>query len=189
MILSKQEVANMAATWWADKVTAPEFDNGDPSFTGFLGSFLAAQLVKPVELEQREKFISILVDTILASLDDGRQFTLSVDYGPDGYLSTAAELAGIGSNNFPWKTVMWIDENHISVRCGYGAPEEMIYATKAYYAGRITSAKESIEKYNSGEYLNYIEDPIKREELAKERIMCIEAEIKSYEAFMETTEE
>ena len=130
-----EEVARIAAERWADRVASPKFDNGDPSFTGFITKALAEKLVKPVSNESRTKLISHLVGTIvvyLSNTDSRVNMILGVDYGPDRCLAEAAHYAGIPTTNFPIKTTMWVSKNHIAVRYGYGAVIEYLYANSNY---------------------------------------------------------
>ena len=142
---SIDEISKIAAEWWADRVAAPKFDNRDKSTAGFMGMALASMLVKPVEEGSREKFISALSEIIFREFDNmvGRKMTLGVDYGPDRNICEAAEVAGISTNNFPWKTVMWIGENRVSVRCGYRADEQFLYANKEFWNQKIKSCEEN----------------------------------------------
>jgi hypothetical protein len=54
---------------------------------------------------------------------------LSTDYAPEDALLEAVQRAGIDNAEvrFPIKTMMWIEFGRVSVKCGYGAPVEVIY--------------------------------------------------------------
>lgn len=128
----EEKIANMAAEWWANKVCRPKFDNGDDSEVGFLGSLMAHSIVKPVTEEMRKDFVCLLSKQISKKLNekDYRYIQIGTDYHPDKILRESAENAGISLDNFPWKTHMFIDENHISVSDGYRSPQEIIYQKK-----------------------------------------------------------
>ena len=158
---STKEIAIIAATWWADKVANPKFDNGDKSLEGFMTKSWASKAVQPVDQVQRNKFIEHLVNSITTKLD--RQSTeillpgqelippadmvLGADYGPDRELLGAGLYSGIPSMNFPIKTVMWIDKDHVSVSYGYGADVEYLYANSSYWVHMIAGLEESIQRY------------------------------------------
>lgn len=180
MSKSIEEIAKIAATWWADKVAKPKFDNGDNSDNGGMAQLLAALGTKPVGIEAREKFISELKSKIEKRIywepkyERVPRMVLSVDYGPDKDLYEAAEAAGVNKMNFPWKTTMWIDKNHVSVSYGYRTPEEILYANKEHWEQRIKDAEDDLDKYNSGYYTyDWIEDEEERQkELIDSKARC-----------------
>jgi hypothetical protein len=54
---------------------------------------------------------------------------LSTDYDPKNELKEALHEAEIydGSARLPIKTLMWVEPGKVSVACGYGASEKVIY--------------------------------------------------------------
>jgi hypothetical protein len=56
--------------------------------------------------------------------------TLAVDYGPDGMLRDAVLAADLPAAPFPYKTLMGMDDEGISVSVGYRAPNEYLCQTK-----------------------------------------------------------
>jgi len=126
------EQIKKAAEWWADHVARPTFktlsdeERSDPgSQPAAFAELLAHALVEPITEEQREKFISALSEDLKNS--GNSHWGLSVDYGPDQRLSMAADKAGISSNNFPWKTNMWFDEDGgVTVSLGYGGERQKL---------------------------------------------------------------
>lgn len=167
-----KEIAQLAAEWWATKVINPKMDNGDTSSLGFMGMMLARKLVEPVSEETKANFIKDLSMRIEGKLelDNTYDFILDVDYGPCRELREAAEIAGLSLNNFPIKTTMWISKNHVSVRYGYGANIEYLYANKAYWKSKIDSAYKTIEEYKSDNACYWIDDEVKRKQHCKEVI-------------------
>lgn len=125
-----EEVAKAAAEWWADKISGEvKFDNGDDSMNGVICMVMAQSLVKSVTEVQKDSFVKNLAENIVKEQVE----ILDVDYHPDKWLSEAARASGISSNNFPWKTVMWIVEDEetreikVLVKEGYGAERQQIY--------------------------------------------------------------
>lgn len=96
-------------------------------------------------------------------------------------LSKSAEYAGISTRNFPWKTGMWVSENHILVIYGYGARPVYLYSNKTYWQSKIDSLKEDIEYYKNGEFLFYIENEEERLIKANKCIANIEQTIIEYQ--------
>lgn len=183
------EIALMAANWWADKVIAPKFDNGEQSGTGFMIKAMAELLVEPVTENQRELFVSYLSKEIEVKLSENKRVILSVDYHPDLLLADAATFAEISLDNFPWKSCMWISKNHISVCYGYMKAEQYIYSNKAYWQDQINSLKQSINDYKNGRMLNYIEDKNQRNTAIKNYVQEIENHIAVYEMRARNAEE
>ncbi|HEY5588230.1 MAG TPA: hypothetical protein VIK86_04650 [Candidatus Paceibacterota bacterium] len=182
-----QEIAKIAAEWWVDKISDPKFDNGDNSSTGFLGMALASMLVEPVINDSKDKFILYLSKLIEHDLEERDNIILDVDYHPCKNLRDASEYANISNNNFPCKTVMWIDKNHISVRYGYRAEEEFLYSNKLFWKKRIDSSKETIKYYNESNYCSWIKNENERQETVKELILNQEELMKEYEINLEKT--
>lgn len=122
----EQKTAEKAAKWWADKLRVfAELDNGDKSENGegimFLG--LLVQVIEKTKRtpEQADAFEKSLADVLMK---ENPRWGFGVDYDPDKILTDAAEAAGVdlGVASLPWKTMMFIHEETVSVRCGYGAP-------------------------------------------------------------------
>ena len=127
-----------AAKWWADVLRGPtKFDNGDNSQAGGMAwamATMAASESKPAP-DVIDRFEAELRQSIAQYVNerDGRFWpTVATDYGPDRILSDAFERAGGKGAGlvFPWKTVMWVRPDEVTVRYGYGAPEQVIYPTE-----------------------------------------------------------
>ena len=130
--LTDEQIA-IASEWWGDQVCSPAFktlsaeERGRPdSEPAAMAEMLAATLVRPVDADQRQRF----VDELSKILRNKRKFVrwLSVDYGPDMELSGAASASGVPSTNFPWKTNMCLLDGKVTVSAGYGAENVEIRA-------------------------------------------------------------
>ena len=134
--MNTQPAAIAAAQWWAEAIKAPRFDNGDPNgMAGMLATLVAARSPEPTEQTSTD------FTTALATLIDGRlsrypSLTVGVDYGPDAILYDAAVAAGISGSRFPWKTVMWIELDHVTVSAGYGAAARLVWASDEWRENR-----------------------------------------------------
>lgn len=179
---SLQEIADMAAAWWGEAIQEPKFDNGPPSdgLACVLGPMMANTLVEDVPDPTKVKFVIRLAEVIREKIQHqvGAYSVISTDYGPDMTLGEIAEEFGIPATNFPWKTVMWISRNHVSVSYGYGAPEKVLYANKEHWRDKIKSTEESIAYYknNNCEWL-----PAERK---KKSIKALTKDIAEYQKLM-----
>lgn len=153
-----EKIAKLASEWWTNQIKNPIFDNGDDSGNGLFAAGLASLAVKKISDKQADNFKEDLYDLIIKKLNeqssykDGLEYfyeyrsyiELSTDYSPSTTLKQIAERNNISLNNFPWKTTMWISRNHLQVRGGYSAQNEMLFATKRYYNNRIKQYKREI---------------------------------------------
>lgn len=124
MAVSEVE-ARKVALWWWQAITTPgqnmgSEEEGGNDMANMLGTILAAE-AKPSE-DKKEKFVTTLTDIIMKS----DIMELYCDYAPDTYLSEAANIAGIDTNCFPWKTSTRIEEGNSMYSRGYRAPYEKI---------------------------------------------------------------
>ena len=121
----KEDAVKMA-NWWADQITNPDQNigtekQGGNEMANLLGTLIAAKSMPNYEQVNvfRDKLTEIIVTKGVSDL--------SVDYGPDVYLSEAAEYAGINPNCFPWKSSTYIrTTGEIIARRGYGSTGERI---------------------------------------------------------------
>jgi hypothetical protein len=116
----------IAADWWANVLRpGTKQDNGDSDLmTGMLVAMCAA-ILQPTS-EQIQTFR----DELKAILDSGNvPHHLACDYHCEGILDKAASVAGIRNfcPPFPMKTIMWIEENSLSVSYGYGAARRFLW--------------------------------------------------------------
>lgn len=123
-----------AAKWWGNKIrgNGSHHDNGDREGMGGIAGVLADMMNKPIDDADVDKFEVILSEKIRARNEKyGGYSYMSIycDYGPDRILYDSAKEAGIETNNFPWKTGMYIDfgEGKIEVRDGYRASMKKIF--------------------------------------------------------------
>lgn len=129
-----EQAAKAAAEWWVKAIKNPKFDNGDDSPLGGMALMMAAMGHK----EQDEQKLVLFGETLEAQIVDhlknqSPHLSISVDYGPDQFLSKAINAAGINGsiNDLPWKTNMHINEEGVAVFAGYGAPRENIVSFAA----------------------------------------------------------
>lgn len=180
MSKSIKEIAEIAANWWADQLVRPTYDNGDRSTTGGFGMLLAMANTKEVTPEAKQKFVDSLTSEITKCLESGKDPYLHVDYGPTPMLGEAAEQAEISTMNFPWKTSMWMDKEHVSVSLGYRAPREYLYASPEHWQKQIKSLEEAIHEYKNGRMSLSWYEPEEREKVRAERITECEELIEEY---------
>lgn len=118
------EIAKKAADWWKSKLA--NGDRGDAKLENGLAQLLAMtrDVADIGQTEALDKFAVVLSEKIDEALLSGRQVYLGVDYHPDRVLSDAATEAcvKVPYMGWPFKTSMWVDQDKITVREGYGAP-------------------------------------------------------------------
>jgi hypothetical protein len=134
-----------AANWWAEQISGHKlnWDNGAQNegsaedrrignMMWMLGNINANSAREGVTSEKLQKFKESLIRRVSERYENSVKHypeyyvTLSVDYGPDELLYESAKEAEIDSNVFPCKTVMWIDQEKVTTRLGYGAQEKII---------------------------------------------------------------
>lgn len=124
----EEKIVDRAVELWKRMLKNPKFDNGDSSPTGFFAGAMAKMIPNNATDEVLQAFGEHLKNALM-NIDPEYKSEyyhsyLSVDYGPDKVLHTAAEKAGL-KMEFPWKTTMHLWTDHVSVSAGYGA--ESIY--------------------------------------------------------------
>ena len=123
-----ERTADRAVELWKRMLRNPKYDNlGNTGTTqerrtSEMASLMAMTISSNVTEENLEKFGAELKRRIL---DESRR-TLGADYGPDRILSECAEAAGL-EVEFPWKTVMHVYDDRVSLSYGYGAEDEYHY--------------------------------------------------------------
>lgn len=120
---SVEEIADIAAKWWAQKLIKPRFDMGAQSDQEKMLELFATVATKPVGEKQSTVFIDNIKEKIIKYLENHNTLCIDVDYAPCNFLAESMEVAGISMNNAPWKTTMWISkpDGEVSVKQGYGA--------------------------------------------------------------------
>ena len=85
----------------------------------------AAKEYTPAEIKT---FKEALANGIQDEMSEYGRCNLSVDYHPCRVLANAGNLIGVNDmTGYPCKTDMYISEEEVSVRAGYGAPREVIW--------------------------------------------------------------
>lgn len=132
--------AQCAAHFWANKLrehAAPSLTQraGHTQLTSALAvtmMFLDHQSNPPPEETAVGRFEVELASVIAARLMQYPSLTLDVDYDPCDELRTALMCAGFRDKFgvLPFKTTMWITEDGVEVRDGYGCPRIPLVQTK-----------------------------------------------------------
>ena len=120
----------IAANWWATRIkNGKKFNNGENDTTNFLASLLATQnALNAIPNEEKlNKFEKVLAKRIKEELKETSTVIIKVDYNPDDILLYAAQKAEIDSKVFPWKTIVWVEKNKVTVRDGYDGKIETIF--------------------------------------------------------------
>lgn len=120
----EQEI-NAAVAWWCQRLREqPNHNTGDADLNFCIHMFTFEQY-EPLPEEKIQAFSTALRELLLTAPPN----TISTDYAPEDELRDATRLAGIdhAEIRFPIKTVMWLEDGCVSVKCGYGAPFETIY--------------------------------------------------------------
>jgi hypothetical protein len=180
------EISKIAATWWANVILNPEFDNGDDSKTGAVENRDQKMGVKEVTDETKVKFFEHLSKAIESKLIlKSQAINIRVDYSPDKILVESAEYANLPTSNFPIKTTMWISINHVAVSYGYTAKTKYLYANKKFWYKEIHSLNESIKEYGRG--IAYY-DWLTESDIA-DHVTILKRKIKGYQINLEKSEE
>ena len=118
------EQIEKAVNWWAERIEQPTFDAGADSPEMKLAEAMATMLTSTVAEGCIEKFKNELCRA-LKDEDYNPWDGLHTDYGPDRTLSEVATASGVDTNNYPWKTNMYFeDDGSVRVSLGYGATLE-----------------------------------------------------------------
>ena len=119
MIL-KKEIIEKAVNWWVEKVTANQpHSNGDNGYTSIVTCLLADSRTKKISKKQTDVFKKALAREIEEEAKKRTRFSICCDYEPCRVLFVAAHEAGIPTANFPFKTMMFInEEDGVVVRDG-----------------------------------------------------------------------
>jgi hypothetical protein len=144
------DAADAAARWWTLAAGQPVrhstrgglIEPGDDPFKiGFLvyTDALADGREPRPDVEPAAKFHHLLSKLIRVRLARQRGWstrpfgvTLGVDYGPDEELYRPALEAGFPTGRFPWKTSMWVYDDHVVVSAGYQAPTRFVWTASSY---------------------------------------------------------
>lgn len=129
--VSEHGYINAAVNWWAEAIQHPKMDNGDDGLAMLMMMFGGRTSSRQLTEADITTFRETLTAGIVELMERTGYATLSVDYGPDRTLGEAGDAIGLGQFDFPCKTTMWITEIKVSVRAGYGAPEQIIWSPNA----------------------------------------------------------
>ncbi len=148
------KILEKAADWWADQVCngGLNWDNGAQNqgskedrdmgnMMWMLGNLNAMTAREKFTPEQKIIFKESLVNQLKVAVQELENYnkmypnqnhwtpciTLSVDYSPGQYLYEPAEKAKIDTFAFPCKSCMWIYEDSIRAKVGYGAEDKEIF--------------------------------------------------------------
>lgn len=153
MIKTNRELAELTAEWWANNLKKPIFDNGDDSPAGIFTSILQQSLVTEVTDSQLNAFKNKLADFVEKALDEDKfDIMLSVDYNPCLPLYEIAKACGISEHNFPIKSHTNTKKERVMARLGYSGEFKILYATKEYWMKMIEGYKDTIKRYENGEF-------------------------------------
>ena len=83
----------------------------------------------PISNETLNAFIKDLEQAMLTQNEHGycEMASIHIDYGPWGSIAELATKHGIHYSHFPVKTTMFVNEDYVSVRKGYGSPNVFHY--------------------------------------------------------------
>lgn len=126
------EIAAVAAKWWADQlreIDPGNFDIGSNSRSGDVVMFLSTMLAYETRPSETaiDLFEERLADTIKKHLEDRPTMKLRVDYHPDLTLESVAQETGVDTDGFPLKTNMYIEDGKVTVKVGSSGRSEVIY--------------------------------------------------------------
>lgn len=125
------KTAERAAEIWKEMLRAPKFDNGDSSFSGGMASALASMIPTNTTDELLDAFAEDLVKRIMMPSEEYPDYfsnlMLNVDYGPCRALQASADAVGLKAE-FPWKTMVHVFNDFVSVTAGYAAETVYHYA-------------------------------------------------------------
>ena len=124
---SKEEIAEVAAKWWVDRISFPRFNMGATSNSEAMCEIMATVLAAknaPNE-DVVSKFSSIFKEKLLERMDKEKHIMIEVDYAPDMFLGDVMRKAGVSISLAPWKTCMTIDMNNMRIRAKHGYGDNM----------------------------------------------------------------
>ena len=184
----KEQIIELAASWWANVIKDAKLDAGDDERDGAIAIVLGKMLQQPIAQEKSEMFKNRLKEYLDIEFDkclinNGmRSIILDCDYGPDRNLSEIAKQCDISENNFPWKTTMWIGTNFCNVRYGYRHPIEAIFETKEHLSEILNEDIKALEYYEQQPDDYFVIGT--REELMKEMEDKLKQDQEKYEKFI-----
>lgn len=129
-----QNTARVAAQWWEKSLRG--FQRSD---AGDLVINLALSLTQRNTSKVQTDFEDALFEEILKRLRNNQDVYLDVDYYPDGILGEIARKYNV-QGSFPVKTHMVVQQDSVTVACGYQAPivrllGKPIWGVESYIVG------------------------------------------------------
>jgi hypothetical protein len=132
-----KEQIKVAVKWWGNQLrhTAKQ-DVGDDMLNLTMTALSPKMEITEAQIQQFEELLNVdLLNKYKGNWyeDDpmrgGYYRTITTDYHPEGFLYNAAIAAGMKAccPPFPAKTCMRVDPDKVSVSCGYGAKEEILW--------------------------------------------------------------
>lgn len=146
----KEKILDVASNWWGEVIKDAKLDCGAKGYDEVMATALGNMLKTNLEEKNINSFKTLLRKRIEEEYDEIRYngtFILSVDYEPDRNLYDIAKECNINTNNFPWKTVMWIGKDFIKLRYGYSSQTETIFETEEHLKREIEKDEKRIEEY------------------------------------------
>lgn len=130
-----KEAVDAAVEWWVAHAGAGAVHRDGTG--SVLRAFVAGSIPGPTG-GQLAAFGSELRERLYAALLPPAQphhyhTILRTDYEPEGILADAATHAGIVSRHLPCKTVMWIKDDVVTVRHGYGAETYSVWSREGVH--------------------------------------------------------
>ena len=130
--MTKEQAIITAVKWWSNKLRQKSrHDNGDRGLASLFACAMADSGMTEIAEEQLKKFEEALVEDLTTRLSSSTYVWLNTDYNPNDILCAAANKAGIGTMNFPYKITVHVEkisamsnEFRVGIRDGYGAPWE-----------------------------------------------------------------
>lgn len=138
--MMEQEIA-AAVSWWSDQLCKPYqvHNTGDTFNDTFIDQVQTAMNLPALSEEHIDTFKRELTAALRGEIEKHIQdlerigwtpeeiaeqpYHFGMDYDPKGALKIAVRKVSMSfaHHRFPMKTVMWIRQGHVNVRCGYGA--------------------------------------------------------------------
>lgn len=137
-LFTEQEIAKASSAaeagvmWWANALKSPKHDAELEGSSAQIMEILLlhADCMRPTR--EFEQFREELQMQLQHALTRYGRLAVGVDYHPDQLLDTVATAVGLnlGMTDWPWKTMMWLSNDQVSVRCGYGAATGVVWRQK-----------------------------------------------------------
>lgn len=141
------EAAVAAAEWWA-RFLSGELGSKNYGAEDGMSAILPYVAVSTESEEENvvEKFKRALVTRIERMAEHTSYITISTDYGPEDMLRNALiDASAKNYSAFPWKTLMSVTPESVTVAEGYGAQMKPVWGERPCTDCRIALGKEECE--------------------------------------------